>query len=199
MHRASRVHQMWSSPHGDSGRLSRRSSSPDRRRIRLRRWIRLVIGILNAKTAIACAGQLALRPRCEPAVLAATHPAAIVGAPGIDDHGGTWPCTCSQCEDDPGHQTNDIQDTHWGPPRECCVCSPHPLSVTHRLGQYSSMARFASAARAAARSRSCARRLGPHDYSGSIESFQSRILKGFTTPSRMKGPPLRTPRPQRAS
>ena len=26
-----------------------------------------------------------------------------------------------------------------------------------------------------------------HDYSGSIESFQSRILKGFTTPSRMKG------------
>jgi hypothetical protein len=27
---------------------------------------------------------------------------------GIDDHGGTWPCTCSQCEDDPGHQTHDI-------------------------------------------------------------------------------------------
>jgi hypothetical protein len=84
-------------------------SSPDRRRIRLRRWIRLVIGILNAKAAIACAGQLALRPRCEPAALGAgTFPAARVDAPGIDDHGGTWPCTCSQCEDDPGHQTRDI-------------------------------------------------------------------------------------------
>ena len=96
-----------------------RSSSPDRGRICLRRRIRLVEGILNAKAAIACAGQLTLLPRCEPTVLgAATHPAAIVDAPGIDDHGSTWPCTCSHCEDDPGHQTHDIQDTHWRPPGE---------------------------------------------------------------------------------
>src|ERR1700730_1341910 len=90
-------------------RAVRRSSSPDRRRIRLRRWIRLVEGILNAKAAVACAGQLALRPRCEPAVLGATTPPpAKVSAPRIDNHGATWPYTCCQCKDDPSHQTNDV-------------------------------------------------------------------------------------------
>jgi hypothetical protein len=104
-------------------------SSPDRRRIRLRRWIRLVIGILNAKAPIACAGQLALLPRCEPAVLGTTHPTAVVSGSRIDNHGDTWPCTCGQCEDDPGHQTHDAQDSHWGSPGECCVCS-----TAHTLG-----------------------------------------------------------------
>jgi hypothetical protein len=107
------------------------------RRISLRRWVRLIPGILDAKAAISCAGQLALLPRYEPAVLGATHPAAIVGAPRIYDHGGTCRCTCSQCEDDPGHQTNDVQDAHWDLTENAVVDSIYPPQPTG-LGNISS-------------------------------------------------------------
>jgi len=53
-------------------RYNNSRSTPNWRRIRLRWWIRLIPGILNAKAPIAGARQLALVPRCEPAVLGAT-------------------------------------------------------------------------------------------------------------------------------
>jgi hypothetical protein len=65
-----------------------RPSSPDRRRISLRRWVRLVPGILNAKAAIACAGRLTLLEAREAAILtaAAAASATVIGAPRIEDH-----------------------------------------------------------------------------------------------------------------
>jgi hypothetical protein len=65
-----------------------RPSSPDRRRISLRRWVRLIPGILNAKAAIACAGRLTLLEAREAAILtaAAAASATVIGAPRIEDH-----------------------------------------------------------------------------------------------------------------
>jgi hypothetical protein len=102
-----------------------RTSSPDRRRIRLRRWIRLIKGILNAKAAIACAGQLALLPRYEPAVLGATTPpAAKVGAPRIDDNGGTRPRTRRKRDYGYGHQTCNMKNAHGTAPGELLFAPP---------------------------------------------------------------------------
>jgi hypothetical protein len=82
------------------------------------RWVRLIPGILSAKAAIACAGQFALLPRCEPAILAAATAtaSAIVGAPRIDDHGRAWPC--ARCERDyyRCHETCTMQNSHEIPP-----------------------------------------------------------------------------------
>ena len=78
----------------------------------MRWWIRLIPRILNAKTAVACAGQLTLLPRCEPAVLGAAHSAAIVSAPRVDDHGGAWRCTCRQDYCDRSYQTCKVENSH---------------------------------------------------------------------------------------
>ena len=69
-------------------RAVRGSSSPDRRRISLRRWVRLIPGILNAKAAIACARRLTLLEAREAAILtaAAAASATVIGAPRIEDH-----------------------------------------------------------------------------------------------------------------
>ena len=111
-------------------RYNNSRSTPNWRRIRLRWWIRLIPGILNAKAPIAGARQLALVPRCEPAVLGATHPAAVVGAPRIDDHGCTWPCTCSQCEDGRGRQPTRYKLRMADLPEEAVARQHTPMKRT---------------------------------------------------------------------
>ena len=110
--------------------LTNSRSTPDRRRKRLRRWVRLIPGILNAKAAIARTSQLTLLSQCEATVLGATHPAPIVSAPRVDDHSGTWPRTCCQREDNRGHQTKDIRAMHRGPPEECSCSTAYTLELS---------------------------------------------------------------------
>ena len=105
-------------------------STPDRRRIRLRRWVRLIPGILNAKAAIARTSQLTLLSRCEATVLGATHPAPIVSAPRVDDHSGTWPCTCSQCEDGRGRQPTRYKLRMADLPEEAVARQHTPMKRT---------------------------------------------------------------------
>src|SRR5262245_50245850 len=139
----------------DSGPTPVSRFSPlDRRRIRRRRRIGLIERVRRASAAIAGERRQALLEGDGPAAagpIPSPPGAAVIGAPGIDHHGGAWWGTGCKGQHDRDDKTRGFENSHgYLPANDACAW---------------------------ARSRSCARRLGL----GRLAGVRARYQQGVAT------------------